>query len=83
VIDFGDLHVGHPAVDLSVVWTLLPARARHAFFEIYGAVSARAAAAARLRGITSAIAQEAYGRDVGDTEIQREGVLALHSVVAR
>ena len=83
VIDFGDLHVGHPAVDLSVVWTLLPARARHEFFEIYGAVSARAAAAARLRGITSAIAQEAYGRDVGDTEIQREGVLALHSVVAR
>ena len=83
VIDFGDLHVGHPAVDLSIVWTLLPARARHAFFEIYGSVSARAAAAARLRALTSAIAQEAYGHDVGDAQIEREGVRALHSVVAR
>ena len=81
VIDFGDLHIGHPAVDLSVVWTLLPARARHAFFETYGPISARAAAAARLRALTSAIAQEAYGRDVGDAEIQREGLRALHSVV--
>ena len=83
VIDFGDLHIGHPAVDLSVAWTLLPPRARHGFFEIYGAVSARAAAAARLRALTSAIAQEAYGRDVGDDRIQREGLRALHSVLAR
>jgi len=82
VIDFGDMHLGHPALDLSVVWSLLPAPARHEFFDVYGSVSARAAAAARLRALTSAVAQEAYGRDVGDAEIQREGVLALHSVVA-
>jgi hypothetical protein len=46
-------------------------------------VPARVAAAARLRALTSAVAQEAYGHDVGDTQIEREGVLALHSVVAK
>jgi aminoglycoside phosphotransferase (APT) family kinase protein len=81
VIDFGDLHVGHPAVDVSVAWTVLPARARAAFFAVYGGVDARVTAAARLRALTSALAQEAYGRDVGDARIQREGVLALRRMV--
>jgi aminoglycoside phosphotransferase (APT) family kinase protein len=81
VIDFGDMHLGHPAVDLSIVWTLLPSPARREFFAVYGAIDARETAAARLRALTSAIAQEAYGRDVGDAQIQREGVLALRSVV--
>lgn len=82
VIDFGDMHLGHPAVDLSVVWTVLPARARDEFFAIYGQVDERVRAAARLRALTSGLAQEAYGRDVGDAEIEREGMLALHSLVA-
>jgi aminoglycoside phosphotransferase (APT) family kinase protein len=80
VIDFGDLHLGHPAVDVSVVWTVLPPRARAEFFAIYGEVDARTRAAARLRALTSALAQEAYGRDVGDDRIARAGVLALQSV---
>ena len=46
-------------------------------------VAARARGGRGLRALTSAIAQEAYGRDVGDAKIAREGVLALHSVVAR
>jgi len=82
VIDFGDLHVGHPAIDVSVAWTVLPPRARDEFFAVYGQLDARATAAARLRALTSALAQEAYGRDVGDARIQHEGVAALHSVVS-
>lgn len=83
VIDFGDMHVDHPAVDLSVVWTVLPARARAEFFAIYGEVDERTRAAARLRALTSGLAQEAYGRDVGDERIAREGVRVVHAVVAR
>jgi len=82
VIDFGDLHLDHPAVDLSVVWSVLPPPARAGFFAIYGEVDGRTRAAARLRALTSGLAQEAYGRDVGDAKIAREGVLALHSLVA-
>jgi aminoglycoside phosphotransferase (APT) family kinase protein len=82
VIDFGDLHLDHPAVDLSAVFTVLPLRARAEFFAIYGDVDERVLAVARLRALTSGLAQEAYGRDVGDARIEREGVLALHSVIA-
>lgn len=82
VIDFGDLHLDHPAIDLSVAWTVLPPRARREFFAIYGDVDDRAQAVARLRALTSGLAQEAYGRDVGDAKIEREGVLSLHSLIA-
>ena len=81
VIDFGDLHLDHPAVDLSVVWSLLPPRARAAFFAIYGEADDRTCAAARLRGLLSGLAQEAYGRDVGDVRIEREGIRTLHSII--
>jgi len=82
VIDFGDLHLDHPAVDLSSLWTVLPLRARDEFFAIYGHVDARALDVARLRALTSGLAQEAYGRDVGDVRIEREGLLSLQSVLA-
>ena len=82
VIDFGDLHLDHPAVDLSIVWTVLPPGVRRQFFAIYGDVDDRTRAAARLRAVTSGLAQEAYGRDVGDASIEREGVRSLHSVIA-
>ena len=81
-IDFGDLHLDHPAVDLSVAWTVLPPRARPDFFAIYGEVDQPTLAAARLRGLTSGLAQEAYGRDVGDVRIEREGIRTLHSLIA-
>ena len=82
VIDFGDLHLDRPAIDLSVAWTVLPPRARPEFFAIYGEVDDSTRAAARLRALTSGLAQEAYGRDVGDARIEREGVRSLHAVIA-
>ena len=39
-------------------------------------------AAARVRGLLSGLAQEAYGRDVGDAHIEREGIRTLHSIIA-
>jgi len=82
VIDFGDLHVGQPALDLSIAWSLLPVAARPAFFEAYGAVSESVAEKARLRALVSAVSQEAYGRAVGDTAIEQEGLRALRCLLA-
>ena len=82
VIDFGDLHLDHPALDLAVVWTVLPPDARDRFFAIYGEVDDRTKAAARVRTLMSGVAQEAYGRDVGDASIERAGVASLHSLIA-
>ena len=82
VIDFGDMHLDHHAVDLSSVWTVLPPRARPDFFAVYGEVDDRVRAVARLRALVSGLAQEAYGRDVGDASIERAGVASLHSLIA-
>jgi aminoglycoside phosphotransferase (APT) family kinase protein len=55
VIDFGDLCVGDPAMDLATAWGLLPAGAAARFFDAYADVDAamirRARGCAVLRGL--------------------------------
>ena len=48
VVDFGDVFVGDPALDLAAAWVLLPAGAAEAFFAAYG--TADPAAVRRARG---------------------------------
>ncbi len=38
VIDFGDTHLGHPALDLACVWSFLPVESHPQFFEAYGEI---------------------------------------------
>lgn len=40
VIDWGDLHWGYPAVDLSLIWGMVPPEQRFHFFQTYGSVDA-------------------------------------------
>jgi aminoglycoside phosphotransferase (APT) family kinase protein len=82
VIDFGDLHIGHPGLDLSIAWSMLPPRVRPTFLGAYGGASDAVQAVARLRALTSAIFQEAYGRDVGDRATEKEGRDSLARLVA-
>ena len=51
VIDWVDVHCGHPAVDLAVAFAVLPPTARDALFEAYGPVSESTLAWARWRAI--------------------------------
>ena len=85
VIDWGDLHAGDPALDLSIAFTFLPpesdARALfHAAYEaafrpIDDAVWNRA----RFRALHYGAILTLYGADVGDTAIRRTGEYALHA----
>ena len=49
VIDWGDLHYGHAAVDLMAVHQLVPLEHHDAFFEVYGPVDERTWRFARYR----------------------------------
>lgn len=49
VIDWGDLHVGDPALDLALWWSVLPLGARHSFQTAYGPVDAHSWRRARAR----------------------------------
>ena len=76
VIDWGDVHYGLPAVDLSVVHMMVPAEFHGAFFAAYGAVDERAWRFARYRArhhatfaLESAVAR-------GDARLQQACELA-------
>jgi aminoglycoside phosphotransferase (APT) family kinase protein len=83
VIDWGDLHVGNPAVDLSVAHAFLPPAARSAFMRAYGRrVPAPTWWLARFRALFSALCILDYGRQTGDADLEREARTSLANAAA-
>ncbi|MFT7670348.1 MAG: aminoglycoside phosphotransferase (APT) family kinase protein [Planctomycetota bacterium] len=73
IIDWGDVHRGDPALDLSLAYVFLPEAARGAFFNAYGDVDLDTHRRARFRGLLSAATLVTYGAKVGDNDIARAG----------
>lgn len=82
VIDWGDVHWGHRAVDLGVAWAFLPPAARDAFFDDYGPISEDCRRLARGHALLSSLLLEEYGRDRGDEALVAEAVTALGNLIA-
>lgn len=74
VVDWGDVHVGDPAVDLSIAWSFAK-DAREAFFRAYGPVDDDRRRLARFRAIDHSVSLAfwAHETDRADT---LEGALA-------
>lgn len=81
VIDWGDVHAGDPAVDVSIAWSFLPAAARPAFFSAYGDVPERTRRLARLRATSHTISTCWYADAVGDAPLLAESLKALRHVL--
>jgi aminoglycoside phosphotransferase (APT) family kinase protein len=77
VIDWGDAHRGHPAVDVSIAWTMLPRSALPAFLDAYGGADEATLALARFRALDVALQAHAYARDRDDTELLTEALRIL------
>lgn len=77
VIDWGDVHLGDPAVDFSIAHGFLPAAARGAFRDAYGPLDEKAWRVGRFRGLLSALWILDYGHQAGDEAMAREGRIAL------
>lgn len=77
VIDWGDVHVGDPAIDLLVVFAFLPHRARAAFFDVYGAIDDAVAHTARLRAAFHAISVAWTGVETGNDDLATEGRVGM------
>ena len=82
VIDWGDLHLGDPAVDLSVVHEIVPHGAHDAFFAEYGAVDERTWRRARWRAIHHAVLVADYGTVIGDGALAEGGLAGLRRIGA-
>jgi aminoglycoside phosphotransferase (APT) family kinase protein len=73
VIDWGDVHRGDPAVDLSVGWSFLPPESRDAFRHAYGPIEESTWRLARLRALHYGVVLLEYARGIGDARLFREG----------
>ncbi|MED5372720.1 MAG: HAD-IA family hydrolase [Myxococcota bacterium] len=77
LVDWGDVHLGHPAVDLAGVLGVLPPTLRSVFLDAYGSVSPGTLALARLRGMHHQLGVLAYAMDIGDRPLAHTARLAL------
>jgi aminoglycoside phosphotransferase (APT) family kinase protein len=77
VIDWGDVHLGDPAVDLAVAFESLPPAVRHAFAEAYGHADEITWQRARWRGAYHSAMVAHYGMCIGDDELLRAGLDGL------
>jgi aminoglycoside phosphotransferase (APT) family kinase protein len=66
VIDWGDVHAGEEADDLSIAYSFLPESARSAFFAAYGEVDPATRDRARLYALHCGAVLAAYGLEIGD-----------------
>jgi aminoglycoside phosphotransferase (APT) family kinase protein len=80
VIDWGDLHVEHPAVDLAIAHQLLPVAWQDAFLSNYGAVDSTTWLLAKTRAAWHAVALLASATDSGDELLAAEAKTALRFI---
>jgi aminoglycoside phosphotransferase (APT) family kinase protein len=81
VIDWGDTHLGDPALDLSITWSFLPPSARPAFREAYGPIDDARWNRARFRALFYGAPLIEYGVETGDEAMRRAGEYALRAVL--
>jgi len=79
VIDWGDVHLGHPAADFAAVHSLLPRECHQAFLQEYGPVDPLSWSTAKLRAIRHTIAVFAQATTIQDTDT----ILEAWSCLAR
>ena len=77
VIDWIDLCRGDPALDLQLVWSVLPPEARGAFFAEYGDVDGETLLRARVIALSLSAALLEYAHHEGLALVEREALLSL------
>jgi len=77
IIDWGDLHYGDPAIDLSIAFEMLPPAARETLAAAYGEIDEQTWRLARYRAIYHAALVAHYGYRIGDEETLRAGLTGL------
>jgi len=82
VIDWGDIHVGDPAVDVSVVHSFLPPRAYEAFRQAYGALDESSWCLARFRAAYHSLFVARYAHRISDKDLLVEALGALGRIAA-
>jgi aminoglycoside phosphotransferase (APT) family kinase protein len=81
VIDWGDVHVGDIALDLSIALTFLPPAGHDEFRRAYGPIDEATWSLARFRALSYGLILTEYGHSVSDADLIREGRFILGNVL--
>lgn len=77
VIDWGDMCRSDPAIDLMLVWSLLPDAGRDRFVDEYGEVDEVGKLRARVLALFLGLTLALYARDVGEASLEQECLAGL------
>ena len=77
VIDFGDVCLADPCIDLMLTWSLLTPGARERFFAEYGRVTEEQLLRARVLAIVLDSMLARYAHDAGNPSLLRESMAGL------
>ncbi|MEQ8188081.1 MAG: phosphotransferase [Candidatus Eremiobacterota bacterium] len=77
IIDWGDIHTGNPAIDISIAPGFLPEEGRRVFTEVYGEIDKQTWHLAKFKALNMAIILMAYGYDTGDINLLKEAETSL------
>ena len=80
IIDWGDVHLGDPAVDLAAGFMLFSPAARQRFIDAYGGADADTLNLARFRALYHTAATVTYAHDVNDAPLLEELLRALRLI---
>jgi len=82
VIDWGDVCLADPAVDLPLLWSFVPPDGRRAFLDAYGPVNEAQLQLSRLLSVQLCAVLAHYGHAEGQPEILRAGLDGLARTLA-
>lgn len=77
IIDWGDVHIGHRAVDLAIVYSLIPAEEREAFYAVYGKTDSVTLELARFKAVYTLVLLLAYALDKKELLLYEEAKTSL------
>lgn len=83
VLDWVDVHLGDPALDLALAFGFLPPAGRASFRAAYGPIEEAAWSRARFRALGYGLTLMEYGREIGDDHIRRAGGYGLRVATER
>jgi aminoglycoside phosphotransferase (APT) family kinase protein len=81
VIDWGDVHLGDPALDLSLLYRFFPADERGDFLRVYGPIDARTARVARLRAAFHASTLTFFAHSTEDEPLLHASLAGMRNVL--
>jgi aminoglycoside phosphotransferase (APT) family kinase protein len=77
VIDWGDMHLNDPGIDLTIGFLFFPPAARESFFAAYGGAGEATIRLARFRAVSHSLAVLPYALQTADGALERETRRAL------